>query len=243
LRKMLGAGNAPVGVLAAAALYALGNHRSRLVEDHEHAKLFARELRKFAETTGRPCTTPNQHRQHRRSDERRSASCLSRKEKRRARGSDWSEQAARGVPPRDRTRRVSQGGRVARSGHSGDMQRGLAIIVFLGACAAPHVGDFLRASQGRENRAYAAGRFDEPRDTTRTPPNRRSAPPIGRGALPQGRGPTGELRSWDQARAAYVRLIKKRQIASVPGVRPSIWLLSRLRQVTGRRATGCSATR
>jgi threonine aldolase len=51
LRKMLGAGMRQVGVLAAAALYAIGNHRSRLVEDHEHAKLFARELRKFAENT------------------------------------------------------------------------------------------------------------------------------------------------------------------------------------------------
>jgi threonine aldolase len=45
LRKMLGAGMRQVGILAAAALYAIGNHRSRLTEDHEHAKLFARELR------------------------------------------------------------------------------------------------------------------------------------------------------------------------------------------------------
>ena len=37
--------------LAAAALYALGNHRSRLVEDHEHAKLFAHELRGSIENT------------------------------------------------------------------------------------------------------------------------------------------------------------------------------------------------
>ncbi len=51
LRKMLGAGMRQVGVLAAAALYALGNHRSRLVDDHEHAKLFARELRKLVENT------------------------------------------------------------------------------------------------------------------------------------------------------------------------------------------------
>lgn len=51
LRKMLGAGMRQVGVLAAAALYALGNHRSRLAEDHEHAKLFAIELRKLAENT------------------------------------------------------------------------------------------------------------------------------------------------------------------------------------------------
>jgi threonine aldolase len=40
-----------VGILAAGALYALGNHRSRLVEDHEHAKLFARELRGAIENT------------------------------------------------------------------------------------------------------------------------------------------------------------------------------------------------
>jgi threonine aldolase len=45
LRKMLGAGMRQVGVLAAGALYAVGNHRSRLVDDHEHAKVFARELR------------------------------------------------------------------------------------------------------------------------------------------------------------------------------------------------------
>jgi threonine aldolase len=51
LRKMLGAGMRQVGVLAAAALYAIGNHRSRLVDDHEHAKLFAGELRRQIENT------------------------------------------------------------------------------------------------------------------------------------------------------------------------------------------------
>jgi threonine aldolase len=51
LRKMLGAGMRQVGVLAAAALYAIGNHRSRLVDDHEHAKLFAGELRRQTENT------------------------------------------------------------------------------------------------------------------------------------------------------------------------------------------------
>jgi len=44
-RKMLGAGMRQAGILAAGALYALEHHRARLVEDHEHAKLFAKELR------------------------------------------------------------------------------------------------------------------------------------------------------------------------------------------------------
>lgn len=41
-RKMLGAGMRQVGILAAAALYALEHHRSRLVEDHQNALAFAR---------------------------------------------------------------------------------------------------------------------------------------------------------------------------------------------------------
>ena len=39
---MLGAGMRQVGILAAAALYALEHHRSRLVEDHQNALAFAR---------------------------------------------------------------------------------------------------------------------------------------------------------------------------------------------------------
>src|SRR5882672_3349343 len=58
LRKMLGAGMRQVGVLAAAALYALGNHRSRLIEDHEHAKLFTRELRGAIENTRASAVDP-----------------------------------------------------------------------------------------------------------------------------------------------------------------------------------------
>lgn len=43
-RKMLGGGMRQAGVLAAAALYALEHHRDRLRDDHEHARLLAREL-------------------------------------------------------------------------------------------------------------------------------------------------------------------------------------------------------
>lgn|SRR6266545_4837783 len=46
LRKMLGAGMRQVGILAAGALFAIGNNRNRLADDHEHARLFAAELRK-----------------------------------------------------------------------------------------------------------------------------------------------------------------------------------------------------
>jgi threonine aldolase len=49
VRKMLGAGMRQSGILAAAALYALQHHRSRLAEDHEHARLFAKELRTLAD--------------------------------------------------------------------------------------------------------------------------------------------------------------------------------------------------
>lgn len=48
MRKMLGAGMRQSGILAAAALFALEHHRKRLPEDHEHARLFAKELRDFA---------------------------------------------------------------------------------------------------------------------------------------------------------------------------------------------------
>jgi threonine aldolase len=43
-RKMWGAGMRQVGVLAAAALYALRNNRARLAEDHANAKLLAQKL-------------------------------------------------------------------------------------------------------------------------------------------------------------------------------------------------------
>ncbi|WP_222263896.1 threonine aldolase family protein [Modestobacter marinus] len=43
-RKRLGGGMRQVGVLAAAALYALDNHLERLAEDHEHARLLAERL-------------------------------------------------------------------------------------------------------------------------------------------------------------------------------------------------------
>jgi threonine aldolase len=47
VRKMLGGGMRQVGILAAAALYALENNVERLAEDHEHAKMLAKELAKI----------------------------------------------------------------------------------------------------------------------------------------------------------------------------------------------------
>lgn len=47
-RKRMGAGMRQVGILAAAALYALDNHLDRLVEDHANALTFART---FAQST------------------------------------------------------------------------------------------------------------------------------------------------------------------------------------------------
>jgi threonine aldolase len=44
-RKMLGGGMRQAGVLAAAALYALENHRDRIVEDHAAARLIADAIR------------------------------------------------------------------------------------------------------------------------------------------------------------------------------------------------------
>lgn len=44
LRKMWGGGMRQAGVLAAAALYALRNHRARLGEDHDHARRLAEGL-------------------------------------------------------------------------------------------------------------------------------------------------------------------------------------------------------
>jgi threonine aldolase len=43
-RKMLGGGMRQVGILAAAAQYALEHHRARLVEDHQNARSFAEAL-------------------------------------------------------------------------------------------------------------------------------------------------------------------------------------------------------
>ncbi len=53
LRKMLGGGMRQIGVLAAACLYALEHHRSRLAADHEHAARFAELAR-----TGRGAAAP-----------------------------------------------------------------------------------------------------------------------------------------------------------------------------------------
>jgi threonine aldolase len=52
LRKMLGAGMRQAGILAAGALFALEHNRARLSEDHEHARLFARELASSLVTQG-----------------------------------------------------------------------------------------------------------------------------------------------------------------------------------------------
>jgi threonine aldolase len=45
LRKMLGAGMRQVGIIAAAALYAMTHHRPKLAQDHAHARLFYQRLR------------------------------------------------------------------------------------------------------------------------------------------------------------------------------------------------------
>jgi threonine aldolase len=46
-RKVLGGGMRQAGVLAAAGIYALQNHVQRLAEDHDNARLLARELSKI----------------------------------------------------------------------------------------------------------------------------------------------------------------------------------------------------
>lgn len=58
LRKMLGGGMRQVGVLAAAALYALDHHLGRLEDDHAHARLFSEELRRAALPDGVEVSTP-----------------------------------------------------------------------------------------------------------------------------------------------------------------------------------------
>jgi threonine aldolase len=47
VRKMLGGGMRQVGILAAAAMYALENNIQRLADDHNHAKILATELEKI----------------------------------------------------------------------------------------------------------------------------------------------------------------------------------------------------
>jgi len=46
-RKQFGGGMRQAGIIAAGALYAIDNHRKRLIEDHENAQLFARGLKKI----------------------------------------------------------------------------------------------------------------------------------------------------------------------------------------------------
>ncbi len=46
-RKMLGGGMRQAGIIAAGALYALRNHRERLAEDHENAKILADAISKM----------------------------------------------------------------------------------------------------------------------------------------------------------------------------------------------------
>jgi threonine aldolase len=55
LRKRLGGGMRQVGILAAAALYALDHHLERLAEDHQSARRLAEELQSIR---GLRCTTP-----------------------------------------------------------------------------------------------------------------------------------------------------------------------------------------
>jgi threonine aldolase len=49
VRKLFGGGMRQAGVLAAACLYALDNHRERLAEDHRHARVIAQAI---ADTPG-----------------------------------------------------------------------------------------------------------------------------------------------------------------------------------------------
>ncbi len=51
LRKMFGGGMRQVGILAAAGLYALEHHVTRLAEDHEHAKHLAHLLQEISAVT------------------------------------------------------------------------------------------------------------------------------------------------------------------------------------------------
>jgi threonine aldolase len=56
-RKMLGGGMRQAGILAAGALYALEQHRARLVEDHASARIFADALRGVAGVEVAPVET------------------------------------------------------------------------------------------------------------------------------------------------------------------------------------------
>ena len=56
-RKMLGGGMRQAGVLAAAALYALDNHRARIAEDHAAAKIIAETIRAVAGASVPPVET------------------------------------------------------------------------------------------------------------------------------------------------------------------------------------------
>lgn len=58
LRKMLGGGMRQVGVLAAAALYALDHHLERLGDDHASARAFAGELRNIGNDSELSCAEP-----------------------------------------------------------------------------------------------------------------------------------------------------------------------------------------
>lgn len=53
-RKLFGGGMRQAGVIAAAALYALENNRSRLVEDHANAQILAEAIRKCGALTLQP---------------------------------------------------------------------------------------------------------------------------------------------------------------------------------------------
>jgi threonine aldolase len=55
-RKLFGGGMRQVGIIAAGALYALENHRERLVEDHQHAEILAEAVRQTAGLTLDPPT-------------------------------------------------------------------------------------------------------------------------------------------------------------------------------------------
>ncbi len=58
-RKMYGGGMRQIGILAAAALYALDHHVERLAEDHDHAKALAQSLTELGATVDLEATQTN----------------------------------------------------------------------------------------------------------------------------------------------------------------------------------------
>jgi tetratricopeptide (TPR) repeat protein len=89
------------------------------------------------------------------------------------------------------------------------MQRGLALVVFLGACAAPHVGDSFARAKGAGDSAYSAGRFDEAAGYYESAAQSSLRPTDRAEALYLRAAAYQRERSWDRARAAYARVIRE----------------------------------